>query len=186
MLDHSLLYQQCEAAIRISDVRRVKHLLNQLEIADVPVDMRFGFANLARRSGWLALGLKLLGPIVRQDRKYPLGRAPNPAEITEYAVLLLRAGVIREAKDRLQALESKNHLDASLYLAFCGFNEWDYASSIPRLKNYIERQNEPYMNLVGQVNLSAALVVLERFDEALETLQGIRDSATKLQATSLL
>jgi hypothetical protein len=42
------------------------------------------------------------------------------------------------------------------------------------------------MNLVGQVNLSAALVVLERFDEALETLQRIRDSATKLQATRLL
>ena len=165
-----LLLQSCEEKIRAGDDAVVVKELLQVETSELPRELRLGFANLCRRVGLINVGLKILAPVVQQNRKNR-GLEPSPAERAEYAVLLQRTGAVQEALRILKSIDKKLLPQAGLLQSFCHFNRWEYAEALPLLKSYLASSLEPYQHLVGRVNLAAALIITNQLDEAEAVLE---------------
>lgn len=86
-------------------------------------------------------------------------------ELSEYAILLQRAGSPKEAIGILEDKKLEGSPRALLSKSFCYFNLWDYEQALEPLKQYISI-TEDYQNLIGRVNLAAAYVNLLDFENA--------------------
>jgi tetratricopeptide (TPR) repeat protein len=185
MQDFAALIQACESDIRLGRSQDAARRLNSVNPYKVPRDWRLPVANLCRRTGQIASGLKLLLPIVYAEfnRK---AEPPSARELAEYAVLLLRSGSVAEALRTLERVDVKQVPEAYLYRAFAHFARWDYPEAVPNLEKYLHFQLAPYAELVGRVNLAAALVATTRYQEALELLNVIIEKAKASGAVRLL
>ncbi|MGE3683936.1 MAG: hypothetical protein AB7G93_19625 [Bdellovibrionales bacterium] len=168
------LLQKCEEDVRAGRGQHAAKGLARLNTAKIPRELLLSFANVARRAGLYNLGLRILASIVYPDRnKWHL--SATAAELAEYSVLLQKVGAVGEALRILERVDTQAVPEAHLYRAFCYFSKWDYELAIPELESFLQDDLNPYMRLVGQVNLAAALVTTERMDEAQEILhQSIR------------
>ena len=170
--------KECENRVRAGDDDWVAQEISRLNFRQIPRKFRLPLANLARRISRIPLGLKVLTPVVREDLSSQL-HPPTPEERVEYAILLQRAGSTKEALKILSATDLENIPETFLYRAFCHFNMWDYQSALPFLGSYIQLTQDDYSRLIGNVNRGAALVALDRYDEAEKTLKNCIEIAQK-------
>lgn len=130
-------------------------------------------ARLCRRSGWPEGGLRLLNRYVRPSLSKVTSASPE--EKIEYAASLIALGLISEGRELLSQIKSKEQSSHFLTLGVSYFSEWDYASAIPYLRNYVSAKGiNDYQRLIGQVNLLAALVMIREFDEAFALLENLK------------
>lgn len=176
MISYEKMLQEFEILIRSGQDQRVTKQLSALNMAQVPDQWRLPFANICRRISQISMGLRLLTPLVRSNENKMQVRA-TPAERAEYAILLQRAGSVREALSILESIDAKMIPAVSLYTAFCHFNLWEYERALPHLRTYLDTNLDPYQNLVARVNLGAALLTTNHFQDAKELLFGCIDSA---------
>lgn len=179
MIDHLQLLEQCESYVRAGEDSLAVRELSRLECADIPRALRLGYANLCRRLSLIAQGLKILSPVVLQNRDFR-GRAPSAAETAEYAVLLQRTGAVSEALRLLQSLDPREWPQTRLLQAFCHFNRWEYEAALPLLHQYLDSPIDAYARFVGQVNQAAALIVVGRLEEAEPLLAGMLQRTQEL------
>lgn len=185
MENYEALIQACESDIRLGRAQYAVRRLNTVNAYKVPRQWRLPIANLCRRTGQVALGLKLLSPAVyaEYNRK---ADPPSARELAEYSVLLLRSGSVAEALRTLDRVDHRQVPEAFLYRAFAHFARWDYPDAIPNLESYLQSKLSPYAELVGRVNLAAALVATTRYKQALEVLNQNIDLARSSGAARLL
>lgn len=165
------LIATCEQEIRSGRSREVAARLLPITRGSVPPEFLVVLAALCRRVGLIAHGLRFLSPAIVAHRNQQV--AATGAQITEYAALLQRAGAQDEAVRWLGRPEVRDTPEALLILAFCRFAEWDYASAVPLLTQYLAQDLTPYARRVGEVNLVSALIAIGAASEAdarLETL----------------
>lgn len=114
-------------------------------------------ANLARRAHLPLIGIRLLNPIIRPNRK--VAEKATAQESLEYAACLIRIGSVDEALRILEEVNRKDVPESYLYSAFGHFAKWQYREAIPLLESYLAQKNiSDYQRLIGRVNLLAALV----------------------------
>lgn len=173
------LFSQFETKIREGAGLEVRTFLLNFNAKEIPRSHLARYCNLARRTGLSSLCLRLLYPIVRSTEGFDA--KPSFVELTEYAAALSEMGAVGEAKKILSKPETLNgDLRAYLMLSFCLFRNWQYEEAIPLLKKYIELNPEPYANLVGRVNLCAALVTTSHSDEAGDLIYPLLQETKKL------
>ena len=158
MNQFDLLVDECEKHVRDGQTSRAAHVLRLLTIKSIPRIHRLKIANLCRRVMLIRRGLMVLAPIVLDRESKFISKGATPAEIAEYAALLLRVGAVNEAIGILENLNREKTPEANLYLAFCRFALWENGLAADSLRTYLQFGLTPYMSLVGKVNLAAALV----------------------------
>jgi tetratricopeptide (TPR) repeat protein len=185
--------EECEAALRAGQAQIVAGLLARVNTAQISRANILPLSNIARRAGCFTYGLKLLAPLTDPDRNKWKSPATAP-ELAEYAVLLQKIGAVEESGALLSSIEkhADSHLapEAHLYRAFFHFHRWDGESAVPCLETYLTHDLEPYLRLVGRVNLAAALVSSGRHEVAErllgETIEVAREQGhTRLLGNSL-
>jgi hypothetical protein len=177
--DYSNLLQECEKWIRAGAIAPARAALNSVNTAQVPREFTLPLAKVCRRTGLLAVGLRLLSPVVRESAR-SLATNPTPQELAEYAVLLQRNDCLREAWEILEKLPAEEVPEALLYRSFWNFNQWKYAAAIPDLHRYLAFPLDPYAQRVGRVNLTAALAMEHRHDEASALVNELISECDKL------
>ncbi|MGE3683415.1 MAG: tetratricopeptide repeat protein [Bdellovibrionales bacterium] len=182
-MSYSELIQDCESMLRLGNGGAVSQKLRGISVHRIPRGTRLRLANIARRAGDWPQGLRLLRPVV-----YPKHRMEpaSPGERAEYAALLLRAGSLAEAITSLKTIDPRQVPDASLFLAYAHIGKWEYAEAVSKLTEYLGLHPQPYSAFVAKVNLSSALISIERFDEAKDLLDKSIIDANQLGFTRLL
>lgn len=130
--------------------------------------LRPQLARLANRNHAYVLALRILHPIIREDRM-KLAEAGAEA-LNIYATSLMWIGALEEAQECLHRI--KGSTDALLTEAFVHFARWDYQKSRPLLLTYINSPaTSPYQKLVGQINLLAALIAVGNLKQAKDVFE---------------
>lgn len=166
---HSIL-EDCESDLRNGQGQRIEERLETLKLSELPRKILLPLAHIARRAGLFSHGLKILSPVLKPEMQ------PLPEEMAEYAVLLQKIGAMEEALIYLEKVDDDSVPDALLYRAYHHFHEWNGPDAIPHLRRYLASPIEPYKRAIGQVNLAAALILSERYDEALDLVNAAIDS----------
>jgi len=166
------LFETCDREIRSGQINRAVVELKKINAVQLPRSWRAKFAKLCRRAGLVTQGLRILTPVVLAKEKR-LDLAATHEELAEYAILLQRMGSVKEASQILSGVPIEVVPESGLYQAFCCFNQWEYERAIPYLEAFLGRVSDPYQRQVGRINLAAALVMLERHDQALDVLNWI-------------
>ncbi|MBC7466996.1 MAG: hypothetical protein H7256_13490 [Bdellovibrio sp.] len=125
--------------------------------------IRPALARLANRNHAYVLALRILHPIIREDR---LKTGEAGAEVLNiYATSLMWIGALEEAQECLHRI--KGSPDALLTEAFVHFAKWEYQKSMPLLFKYINSSSTTaYQKLVGQINLLAAVIAVGDVEKA--------------------
>lgn len=166
MRDWQTYLRARDAELTAGQVSGAVKQLARLNLARIPREFKVELAALCHRAGMNAMGLRLLGPLVRAEKNMA-NLSATPAELTEYAGLLRRSGAIREALKLLQAVDARAVPRSLLYQTFCLFNLWRYDEALACLDRYLQFDLNPYALAVARVNRLAALVILGRTDDAL-------------------
>lgn len=112
-------------------------------------------ARIANRNQAHLLALRLLYPLIRNDREKI--EAASAEALNIYATSLMWIGALEESQKFLMRI--KGSTDSLLTQAFLYFAKWDYTSAIPILERYVGAKTiTPYQKLVGRVNLLAACI----------------------------
>lgn len=127
-------------------------------------------AALYRRLRLFDEGIRLLGPVVHGGRKWVLG--PTPAELAQYAALLIGVGAVSEAGRWLRMVDGHEEPNKDLFLAFSFISQWSYVEAIEPLFRYI-RHPKPsfYDKLVARTNLVHVLVSCHNHRDAEHQIQ---------------
>ena len=137
--------------------------LTRLLKTSPPQILRPQLARIANRNHAYVLALRILHPIIRQDREKTADAGPEALNI--YATSLMWIGALEESQKTLHRI--KGSTDALLTEAFVYFAQWDYQKSIPILLKYVNSSSiSPYQKLVGQINLLAAFIAIGKLKEA--------------------
>lgn len=130
--------------------------------------LRPQLARIANRNHAYVLALRILHPVVREDREKT--SEATPEALNTYATSLMWIGALEESKNCLHRI--KGSTDALLTEAFVYFAQWDYQKSIPVLLKYINSATiSPYQKLVGQINLLAAYIAIGSLKQAKEVFE---------------
>ncbi|MGE3756457.1 MAG: tetratricopeptide repeat protein, partial [Pseudobdellovibrionaceae bacterium] len=168
-IDYKLLISECDSEIRAGQVPQARRRLKQTSYGGVPRELALPLANICRRVGLITLGLRILSPLIHPEKHTHSAKASD-AEVAEFAVLLQRCGAVDEAIELLSKIDSKNLPEVKLYKTFCLFNRWEYADAIDEIRDYLKFELTPYAQMVGRVNLGAALIATDRYEEAIHLL----------------
>ncbi len=176
------LIQQCDQDIRAGHPQHAAERLAKLNSAQVTRDYRLPLAKICRRAGLTSLGLTLLSPLIHSPFK---SEAPyTPAELAEYSVLLMRAGAVAEAVEKLKQVDISQAPEALLYQAYGLFLNWEFKEAVPVLEQYLTTPLPEYEALVAKANLAFALVEEQRHPSVLsltEEIIGAGDSTKHQQ-----
>lgn len=160
------LIHSCDAFIRGGKPREAARLLSQIKPIRVPREWRLPLAKICRRAGQYSMGLRLLDRLVN-EKPVRHEASAKPAEITEYAALLLRSGAVNEALKTLEHVDAHAVPEAYLIRAFTHFARWEFGEAIPSLESYLECGLSPDAALVGRSNLAFARSECGQFEQAL-------------------
>lgn len=170
--------------IRQGQTRQARLLLTTITKKTLPRDHLARVANYCRRSGMTDHSLKLLGKIIRSDKKIPV--PPNAFEKAEYAAALAYLGASAEALALLASIKTETFPDARLFEAFAYIVEWDYKNALVKLEQYLASTSlSDYQRLVGNVNYAAALVHFEDGKKATPLLNELLEKTRKENNTLL-
>lgn len=178
-MGHLELISECEGHLRDGRADLVARNVGGIALAKIPRSLRLPFANICRRANLIQQGLRILAPIVREDRRHRL-RDATPDELAEYAFLIMKNGSIGEAQRLLQTIEPKECANATLYAGFCHMMRWEYREALPYFETFLSLKPELYQATIAKVNFAASLITLAEFPRALELLAEIeKDSRSK-------
>lgn len=140
----------------------LKELIRLLKQNPEPA-ARPALARLANRNNAYVLALRILYPLIREDREK---KSVASAEVLNiYATSLMWIGALEEAQNCLSRIEGLT--DALLTEAFVLFAQWNYEKAIPLLLRYINSsKTTDYQKLVGNINLLASLIATGQLQEA--------------------
>ncbi len=173
--DHSKSMKQLEQWdiwIKDGQASKVRSLCRQLNHKKIARELLIEYAQVARRVGASDLIILWLRPIVRSEKI--LSQAPTESEKALYALGLLRLGAFREARQILSEIDPEKDPQMYFYRASLHINQWSYGKAIPDLKKYIKHPKvSSYSKLVGQLNLSAALVSTFKFEQAEQQISSL-------------
>jgi len=181
-MDYRGLIQQADQYIREGQAQKTADLFAPLSYREIPRRWRLPLADIARRSGLISAGLKILSPAIVTKIA---ADQPTDAEKCGYAALLQKNGSVKEALKWLASVDEKNNPEANLYKAFCLFSRWEYEAAVDVLQTYVEHATGPYPRLVGRLNLAAALVTTRSMERALSEITQILKDAPQLGAPRL-
>lgn len=159
------LIQLCDEDLRSGRPQDCARRLQEIVLSELPRAMRVPLARLCRRTGLVALGFRILSPVINETIELTSGK-PSIEERAEYALLLQRSGGVREALLMLSRPEMEAFSETRLYRAFCYFNLWDFGSAVPELEHYLTFPHERYPQLIGATNLASAYLHVGRVQEA--------------------
>ena len=149
--------------------RAVTTALKSLNYAKIPRQYVAAIAKIAYRAGLPFVSLRIINRLIRPGKNRWLKTTPE--EVAEYAMALIRIGASPEALKTLEPLSGADQPTVLLYRSFALITRWEYREAAPFLEEYIHHKNvTDYQRLVGQVNLAAAWVNIEKFDAAEKSL----------------
>jgi tetratricopeptide (TPR) repeat protein len=166
-----------EAQTRQGRLGSARMLIRKISLKGIKRTHRLRLAQLARRVGLSLAAVRILNPIVR-PKKILLDPASH-SEKAEYAAALIDAGAVNEGNDLLVDLDYRREPRILLFRSFGLFTHWDYAAAVPLLETYIKTCRDDYQKLVGQVNLAAALVTLNKSEQAEPVLKSLVELTQK-------
>lgn len=170
-LDLSLI-EKMENFVRSGDLKSVKNILQDISVRNVPRSFAFKIANLSRRVGHHRFALRLLNPIIHPTKSLQI--PVTDEEVIEYAVNLMRIGIVGEALRLLENIKSKKNPDVLLYKAFCWVTLWEHEKAVPMILEYLKsNQISDYQKLVAKMNLGAYFVNLFQFAKAEEIIKDV-------------
>lgn len=175
-MDFVKFVEQCDADLRAGKIDICVEKLSAINCAQVPREFRLPLANLCRRCGQFTQGFRLLSPLIGADVE--LSQHATSAELAEYAVLLMKNGSVREAVSLLRTISPQQVAEAPMYLAFCEMFLWNYDSAAGLLRRFLADNPSSYQAMVARVNLAAALVWTEHWNEARDLLDKLILDAT--------
>ncbi len=178
MSAYEQVLQDCERDIRSGRADLAAKRLRQFNPKNMPREGSYRVASLCRRIGLVSMGMKFLTPKTLDDRAEWL-REASPQEIAEYAVLLQRIGSVNEAMSILENMNGEKFPETLLYRTYCHVNRWEYAESIPLLDRYVAVIQDQYKNLIGRVNLVAALVATDQLDASTTLLNQLLEETER-------
>ncbi len=153
-----------EILIRQGDHSSARIALNDIPTRQVEREHMARFAAHLRRSGLVNRAIRALNPIVRDPTSLA---QPNAYELLEYATSLTAIGANHEAQLIFNSIEPSKFPEALLYSTFALTPEWRYAETIAPLRQFLSLDEVPsYLQLVGLVNLIAALIYCDQLNEA--------------------
>lgn len=157
-----------EKNIRDNKAPKLSHLISNVKPSAIPRSLLARYASLLRRMGGVRHALNILNPVVRN----PSARLPSSVELLEYAACLTRLGLSEESLDVLRELKAENNPEVEFEMAAAYLSLWDCRSAVPHLQNFLRfPQVSPYRKFVGNMNLGAALVNLNKINEGKEILE---------------
>jgi tetratricopeptide (TPR) repeat protein len=176
-IDNKLI-DELDAMIRAGELATVKGILEKIYYVKIPRAFIVKIANISRRVGYHRNALRLLNPLVRPRK--PIHPPASQDESVEYAIGLMRIGVVGEALKILRSVKDQNNPETLFNTALCLMTSWNYAEVIPILKKYLTSAKvSPYQMLVGKINLASAFVNDLKFDSAEEVLKEILSDANE-------
>jgi tetratricopeptide (TPR) repeat protein len=164
-----------DRAIRAGEQNSADRRLRTCIRNGVPREHLAAIAMLSRRAGQGMLGVRLLNPLVRLTENR-LDVATDK-EKAEYAACLTYVGAAEEASEILATLDATALPEVLLYRTLALFPQWDYASAIPLLREYLARVSNEYQRLVARINLCDALIYEGAAEEALPILEPVARAA---------
>lgn len=151
----------------------VKTALTDLNVKKIPREHAFTLAEIAWRVSEPLLTLKILHDLI-----FPENTFSQPATAKEkmtYASALANLGATTDALTMLNQIDHSQEPEVLLRKAIANFKSWNYAASVPLLKEFISHPDvSAYKRLIGKVNLAAALINQSEFDAARLLLKGIQ------------
>lgn len=157
MFDYKSFYEQSDAAIkggRSDEVAKQLSQLLQKNPSRVPRLWRLPLAQISRRVGLFSLGLTLLQRIVF-PKKVRAGQEASHREMAEYGILLLRAGITRDAEQILARVDTSEAPEALQYRALVHLTTWDLSRAVDEFRAFLDTNPAPSAALIAQVNLAA-------------------------------
>ncbi len=182
MIDKNKL-AEINQLIRSGKTVAAREFLQDANLKKVPSPLVEEFAQLLIRAGLPKRALLFL-----YKKVYPEAGIRDQASDLQkgiYALSLSQVGAADEAIKLIGELKTSKVPQLSFYKAIVHMTQWDYKSSIPLLKKYLESELSPYEKLVAQVNLAAALVAEDEVSEGKNLLQVLIEE-TKVQKHLLL
>ncbi|NQZ02094.1 MAG: tetratricopeptide repeat protein [Bdellovibrionales bacterium] len=168
----NLPIEEWQKRMQAGESAAVKQAISDLNLAKVHRSQAGALAELAHRLNLPQMVLRLLNPIVRNE-KASLDPA-TPLELAEYAMALNRVGVVDEASSILESLASADYSKLWLYNAFVNMTQWNYTKAATCLRKHLRLQEKgSYAAVIAKVNLAATYVFMERADEAEALLKEI-------------
>lgn len=165
VFDWKTFLHSADERIRRGQGKQVAEDLKKISVSSLPRSSWVSFANLGRRIGLPLYSLRILQPLVRQEKERL--RPANTEELTVYASLLARIGVAQEARDILNKVKSPENPEAYLFLAHLEIYSWNYKAAAVLLKKYIRLSRiQGYKKFIAEMNLLSALVAERNFLEA--------------------
>lgn len=166
-VDWPKVVKELDTHIRRGEGHAAKSELRRLVENKVPREFAATFAALAWRAGLPTIGLRVLNPVVRPNRRNP--QAASREELAEYAICLTRVGAQEEALGILEGLDIPQAL---FYRAGTLMALWRYEDARPLLTQYLKKPGlNVYQRLVGKLNLAASLIFLRENRKARDFLR---------------
>ena len=178
------LITECDLMIKSGKINQVINIISELVISQVPRSARHGLAKCCRRTGLIAIGLRLLHPIIRSHKI--LDEPVTANEVCEYSALLARNGSVHEALELLKNVDNSIAPEALLYQGQCHILKWEYSEATDYFKRFLNSKGDEYSKLITRVNLISGYIVLSKLNEATETLKETIELVQNVGATRLL
>jgi tetratricopeptide (TPR) repeat protein len=165
--------QQMDTWIQQGKSFQARKRMYELKSEKIPRELLVEFSAIARRLRVVHIALRKMQPIIRNEKIRI--EPPSEQEKAIYASLLTQMGAHREAAEILKSVSFDLAPEAALYLAFHYIFLWEYQKALRPLKRYIRSSGlSLYQKTVGELNIAACYVRLNRHQEAEKLLQKLR------------
>ncbi len=152
-----------------------RQLLDDIPLREVTRDRAPSLARLALRTHHSIYALKCLYRFIVPENTFE--KPATDKEKMIYAYALLNLGALDEAFEILETVDAQAEPEVLFYKSLGYFKQWNYAKSIPVLKEFIGAKNiTPYRRLVGEVNLAAAYICEFEWVSARPLIDKIKES----------
>lgn len=170
MTEWKELYSQVESMVVDGHHDDCRRLFEKVNRRRAPREWASRLAELAWRINEPLWSLQLLKRFVYPENRFAFPGTPHEKVI--YATALSSLGATDEAARILAEVDVNVEPEALFHRASGMMYAWDYAAAIPLLRSFLKTsQLAPYRALVGRVNLAAALIDREEWDEAERELE---------------
>jgi hypothetical protein len=186
LINWSETFTAIEASVVTGQHEQARQLLNALNPKLIPREWAPRIAQLANRVHFALYALKVLYRFIAPEN--PLHSVPaTDQEKMIYAYALCLLGAVDEALQIFSDIDTELLPEAAFLKALTYFRHWNYAASVPLLKEYLASENLlPYRRLLGEINLVLALVFNNQFAEALERAPALETACREGQYRLLL
>lgn len=176
--------EELEQLARKNQWRKVEAMVLKHSRTSLKEAERIHLARLARRANKVALGLRLLKPLVKGPSSEIRSNAPQSA-LAEFATCLILLGARKTALRVLQRLELDQPDNLFAWVSYY-FSIQEFAQAAFYVKSLIENANDPYQRKIGELNLCACLIYSDKAGDFQEKLNSLKDYFQKNSHITLL